>query len=185
VTRLITAPAGIPILGVGRHETPSEGACLMEYVALLAGERFSAYPRCTHPALAELARLVNDHIGAAGRSRLARLAPELVGAAPGDVLATTTVLAACLRLGVRMRPTGERRHALDSVLRKLERLRRSRVDRTLARCVRGTQPPSIAVWIAFQNCTAEVLEMPVQFRDRILVELLTDAVLRCRRLTAA
>ena len=50
----------------------------MEYVSVLAGAPFTDHPRCTHPALATLARLVNDWIDDDGaRSELARLAPDL------------------------------------------------------------------------------------------------------------
>jgi hypothetical protein len=47
----------------------------MEYVSVLAGERFGDRPRCTHPALALLARMVNDEtLDPAARSKLGLLA---------------------------------------------------------------------------------------------------------------
>ena len=53
-------PDGIPVLSRGHHRTPRRGACFMELASVLAGERWSDHPACTHPLLAELARLVND-----------------------------------------------------------------------------------------------------------------------------
>lgn len=73
-----TVPDGMPVLSRGRHRTPRRGACVMELTSLLAGERWSDHPACTHPLLAELARLVNDHIGDVERQRLAPLIPSLV-----------------------------------------------------------------------------------------------------------
>ena len=33
----------------------------MEFASYLAGERWSDHPRCTHPLLSAVARLVNDN----------------------------------------------------------------------------------------------------------------------------
>jgi hypothetical protein len=70
---------GLPELQAGSHLVPEDGACLMEYVAVLAGEPFSDHPRCTDPTLATLARLVNDACSDAGRPLLTAFAPELAG----------------------------------------------------------------------------------------------------------
>lgn len=51
----------------------------MEMASVLAGERWSDHPSCTHPLLAELARDVNDRISDAGRQELAPLIPSVVG----------------------------------------------------------------------------------------------------------
>jgi len=75
-------PAGMPALGPGKHSNPRQGACVMEYTALLAGERFSDQPRCTHPALGELARQVNDRLSTTARAGLARRAPALAAIGP-------------------------------------------------------------------------------------------------------
>jgi len=56
----------------------------MEYVSVLAGERFSDHPPCTHPTLARLARQVNDAATDTGRPRLARLAPGPIGTDADD-----------------------------------------------------------------------------------------------------
>ncbi|WP_211754370.1 hypothetical protein [Nocardioides gansuensis] len=74
-----TVPDGIPVLSRGRHRTPRRGACFMELASVLAGERWSDHPACTHPLLAELAREVNDHTSDAARQQLAPLIPSVVG----------------------------------------------------------------------------------------------------------
>ncbi len=51
----------------------------MEMASYLAGERWSDHPACTHPLLAGLARLVNDHTSDAARPRLATLIPSVIG----------------------------------------------------------------------------------------------------------
>ena len=63
----IHGPEGVPVPSRYAHLDPSSGGCLMEIVSVLAGERFSDAPRCTHPALGGLvARLVNDVIRRSG-----------------------------------------------------------------------------------------------------------------------
>jgi hypothetical protein len=74
-----TVPDGMPVLSRGRHRTPRRGACFMEFASLLAGERWSDHPSCTHPLLGQLARQVNDHISDGGRQRLTPLIPSVVG----------------------------------------------------------------------------------------------------------
>ena len=51
----------------------------MEFASLLAGERWSDHPDCTHPLLAAVARDVNDHIGDEARRQIAPLVPEVIG----------------------------------------------------------------------------------------------------------
>lgn len=77
-------PSGLPILARGRHRSPRRGACLMEYASLLAGQRWSDSPACTHPALAALARAVNDCTSDQARQRLVEIAPSLVHALGRD-----------------------------------------------------------------------------------------------------
>nr|MBA2767588.1 hypothetical protein [Sporichthyaceae bacterium] len=68
-----STPELLPILSRGKHRSSRKGACFMEMASVLAGERWSDHPRCTHPLLAELARLVNDSTSDAQRHRLAVL----------------------------------------------------------------------------------------------------------------
>lgn len=77
-------PDGLPVLSAGAHRSPRDGGCVMEWTSLLAGERWSDRPRCTHPLLAWLARGVNDAVGDGTRQRLAPLAATLVGLTSDD-----------------------------------------------------------------------------------------------------
>jgi hypothetical protein len=79
------SPALLPILSRGKHRSPRKGACFMEFASLLAGERWSDHPTCTHPLLAAVARHVNDHTSDAARSRLVPLIPSVVGLTGDDL----------------------------------------------------------------------------------------------------
>jgi hypothetical protein len=78
-------PALLPTLSRGKHRSPRKGACFMEFASLLAGERWSDHPACTHPLLAAVARHVNDYTSDAGRSRLAELIPSVIGLTGDDL----------------------------------------------------------------------------------------------------
>ena len=69
----------------------------MEMASVLSGERWSDHPRCTHPVLAELSRLVNDHTTDRHRSELAGWIPLVVGLnARGEDLRWTVGLTAAI-----------------------------------------------------------------------------------------
>ena len=53
----------------------------MEYASLLAGERWTDSPACTHPVIAEMARTVNDRMEDEDRHKLAVLIPSVIGTA--------------------------------------------------------------------------------------------------------
>jgi hypothetical protein len=78
-------PDLFPILSPGKHRSPRTGACFMELASLLAGERWSDHPACTHPLLAAVARHVNDHTSDAGRQRLTDLIPSVIGLTGDDL----------------------------------------------------------------------------------------------------
>jgi hypothetical protein len=78
-------PALLPLLSRGKHRSPRKGACFMELASVLAGERWSDHPACTHPLLGALARHVNDHTSDAGRPRLAGLIPSVIGLTGDDL----------------------------------------------------------------------------------------------------
>jgi catechol 2,3-dioxygenase-like lactoylglutathione lyase family enzyme len=77
-------PELVPQLSRGKHRSPRKGACFMELASYLAGARWSDHPACTHPLLASLARLVNDHTSDAGRNELAGLVPSVIGLTSDD-----------------------------------------------------------------------------------------------------
>jgi hypothetical protein len=77
-------PPLLPMLSPGKHRSPHSGACFMEFASLLAGERWSDHPACTHPLLAEVAQHVNDYTSDAGRPRLVTLIPSVIGLTGDD-----------------------------------------------------------------------------------------------------
>jgi hypothetical protein len=77
-------PQLLPVLSRGKHRSPRKGACFMEFASLLAGERWSDHPACTHPLLAAVARHVNDYTSDAGRARLTELIPSVIGLTGDD-----------------------------------------------------------------------------------------------------
>jgi hypothetical protein len=81
----VQPPDLLPILSPGKHRNPRTGACFMELASLLAGERWSDHPACTHPLLAAVARHVNDHTTDAGRQRLTDLIPSVIGLTGDDL----------------------------------------------------------------------------------------------------
>jgi hypothetical protein len=85
MTPTITAPELMPVLSRGKHRNPRRGACFMEMASFLAGERWSDHPACTHPLLADLARLVNDSVTDRLRPRLIPLIPSVIGLTSDDV----------------------------------------------------------------------------------------------------
>jgi hypothetical protein len=72
-------PDLMPVLSRGKHRTPRKGACFMELASFLAGERWSDHPRCTHPLLGSVARMVNDSTSDEARQRLTELIPSVIG----------------------------------------------------------------------------------------------------------
>ncbi len=93
-------PELIPILSRGKHRSPRKGACFMELASYLAGERWSDHPACTHPLLAALARDVNDFSSDAGRSRLARLIPSVIGLTGEDLRIDARIALLCAQMAL-------------------------------------------------------------------------------------
>jgi hypothetical protein len=176
-------PDQLPILTRGWHRGPEDGACVMEYVSVLAGLRFTDHPRCTPPALAALARLVNDRIVDDGvRSELALLAPELIGvkAGPGT---THWVIARCLLAAASLLPAPSRaaRRRLARTRARMRRLERGdRLARIRVRCWELLNPPNVTVGSAFQLVVEQTRNLPRSERDARLSELLHSAVADCR-----
>jgi hypothetical protein len=67
----------------------------MEMASYLAGERWSDHPRCTHPLVATVARLVNDQTSDEHRSRLADLIPSVIGLTTTDPHADARIALRC------------------------------------------------------------------------------------------
>ncbi|WP_433801871.1 hypothetical protein [Actinomycetospora sp. CA-084318] len=98
-------PEGLPVLEAGAHRDARSGSCVMEYVSVLAGERFTDRPHCTHPAVAALAWQVNDAVSHEVRQQLGLRAVDLVGAGrDADGPVRPLVLAAVARAGLALDP---------------------------------------------------------------------------------
>jgi len=98
------APAGMPEPRPYGHLGPEDGACLMETASLLGAGPFTDSPRGTDPALAALARTVNDAVGSRARRRLWPLAADLATARPADRGFTPRLIADVLRAARDARP---------------------------------------------------------------------------------
>lgn len=85
MTPTAPAPETIPVLSRGKHRNPRRGACFMEMASFLAGERWSDHPACTHPLLADLARLVNDVLTDLSRPQLVPMIPSVIGLTSTDL----------------------------------------------------------------------------------------------------
>jgi len=118
-------PDGLPVLGAGVHLAPEDGVCLMEYVSVLAGERFTDSPRCTQPMLALLARLVNDTVDVGFRSRLAPLAADLSVLGRADAVGSARLVLTVVRRARAAAPANSRlRRAERRAQRQLQRVTR-------------------------------------------------------------
>jgi hypothetical protein len=85
MTPTVTSPELMPVLSRGKHRNLRRGACFMEMASFLAGERWSDHPACTHPLLAEIARLVNDCVTDQLRPRLLPMIPSVIGLTSDDL----------------------------------------------------------------------------------------------------
>lgn len=191
----------LPVLRRGKHRTGRRGACFMEMASVLAGERFTDHPACTHPLLAHLARLVNDYTSDRSRQRLARHVPSVIGLRSADprwdheiaLLAATTAMPyasprrrpmlalgilACDRLLARheRRAPGTLRPESEAALAadpaSAAWARRTGTDRLL-----GHPGPGILECAVPAIARARGVDS-----DALLHDLLLDAIALCRRL---
>jgi hypothetical protein len=107
----------VPVLSRGRHRSPRRGACFMEMASYLAGERWSDHPSCTHPLLAQLARMVNDHTSDDERTALAPLIPSVVGIRGGGVGWTVGFVTAVAAHAIRGVPEASQRALAAGLVR--------------------------------------------------------------------
>jgi hypothetical protein len=178
-------PDGLPVLDAGAHRDAEAGSCLMEYVSVLAGERFTDRPRCTHPALAAVAWQVNDAVSSAARQQLATRAVALIGLGRDvDVEVRPIVLETIARAGL----------AIDPGNRFFPRLQRRLARRAEAGPRRpgrgedgrgGRMATLLHVGPVNHACAhllvaARVADLDTEARDRLLVALLDDAIAAVR-----
>jgi hypothetical protein len=100
----VKLPESLPVLDRGSHVHPGDGACFMEYASVLAGERFSDRPGCTHPVLAAVARAVNDAVGSRTRQQLVELVPDVVGIGRDDPRTGPLLVALCTERALSLQP---------------------------------------------------------------------------------
>jgi hypothetical protein len=129
-------PESLPLLSPGRHHRRRHGVCLMEFTSIVAGEPFSDHPRCTDPALAAVARAVNDYSSDSARQRLAVLAADLSVARPTDPAVGYLVARRCLLTALPYADEGRRRVVAVGLLG---------LDRAAGDYSRGWRPDSVDI----------------------------------------
>ena len=81
---MATSVIMMELLGRGVHANPRRGCNVLEYASVLVGERWSSRPRSVHPALADVAGMVNDQMTDDNRQLLTPVAPWLLGTSTAD-----------------------------------------------------------------------------------------------------
>lgn len=114
-------PDALPVLSRGKHRNPKKGACFMEFASYLAGERWSDHPKCTHPLLATMARLVNDFTSDDARPRLARLIPPVIGLTSDDLRVDVAIVLRAARTALPV-ASAERQRVLAVAILTSERI---------------------------------------------------------------
>lgn len=115
-------------LSVGTHLAPEDGACLMEAVSTVTGDRWSDAPSSTHPLLAHLARLVNDAVSDDARDELAAFIPDLVGTNGPDPIVHARLAVVCTSYALSVADSPSLRRLRRSAERRLDELRRPRTS---------------------------------------------------------
>jgi hypothetical protein len=65
----------------GLHNPNSHEMCVMEAVAMMAGERWSDHPKCASPVISAFLRSYNDSVSDEVRQTLKQYIPRLIGTA--------------------------------------------------------------------------------------------------------
>ncbi len=170
-----TTPSLLPVLSRGKHRTPRRGACFMEYASYLAGETWSDHPSCTHPALASLARMVNDCSSDAARATLVTLIPSVIGLAGGGPRAGILLAARAASAALPIASEGRQRALAAGLLRSDDLLSRygeefSSATRAMIRTALDAAPGA-AVWARAFLASAGAL-------DPRSIPLMSDAIIR-------
>jgi hypothetical protein len=171
-------PELIPILSRGKHRSPRKGACFMELVSYLAGERWSDHPACTHPLLAAVARDVNDYTSDAGRARLAGLIPSVIGLTGEDLHIDAQIALVCVRRALPV-AAAERQQIMAVSVLACERVLAG-LDGRPAGCPGEqsrqalAQAPHAAHWA--RSFTGDIAISPEAFRRRVAPAAVRAAV---------
>lgn len=162
----------LPLLSAGAHRTPRDGACFMELASLLAGERWSDHPRCTHAVLCVLARAVNDACSDAGRQLLAVHVPDVIGRNSSDPRITAALYRYCADAGLRRSPGDARLAAARRAA--VERLNTLRQGGRLRRIWHAVLEPDFRA--AAGVTAADAAQLTASGGDEALRELLLGAL---------
>jgi hypothetical protein len=174
-------PALLPTLSRGKHRSPRKGACFMEFASLLAGERWSDHPACTHPLLAAVARHVNDYTSDAGRSRLAELIPSVIGLTGEDLHIDAQIALGSARLALPV-AAAERQRVLAVGVLSCERVLAGLDGRPLGELEEASrsalaQVPHAAGWAAqFTSAAPRSALSAKRFRQQAAPAIVRTAV---------
>jgi hypothetical protein len=180
---MATSVIMMELLGREVHANPRRGCNVLEYASVLAGERWSSRPRSVHPALADVAGMVNDQMTDDNRRLLTPLAPWLLGTSTVGPRAWPAITGVCIRaaLAWASEPGKPRLKAdLDTARTWLAETSRS---------PDGRRPPWAGRrerrWARQAICTA-LLTLAASAdqddADASLCQVLLDCVNECRRL---
>jgi hypothetical protein len=174
---MATSVIMMELLGRGVHANPRRGCNVLEYASVLASERWSSRPRSVHPALADVADMVNDQMADDNRRLLTPLAPWLLGTSTADPRAWPAITGVCIGavLAWASEPGKPRLKAdLDTARHWLAEpsrpLRAGRRERRWARHAICTALLTVAASADHDNA------------DTRLCQILLDCVNECRRL---
>jgi hypothetical protein len=172
------SPELIPILSRGKHRSPRAGACFMELVSYLAGERWSDHPACTHPLLAAVARDVNDCTSDAGRPQLAELIPSVIGLTGDDLHIDARIALACAQRALPV-AAAERQQTMAVSVLACERVLTALDGRPAGRLEEQSeqalaQAPHAAQWA--RSFTHDVPISPKAFRQHVAPATVRAAV---------
>lgn len=60
----------VPVLSGGAHNSPEKGACVMEMVSFMSGDKWTDSPKCTNQHISYAAQSVNDRLSEQGRQKI-------------------------------------------------------------------------------------------------------------------
>jgi len=174
----IHLPTELPLLSRGKHRSPRKGACFMEFASVLAGERWSDHPACTHPLLGAVARYVNDYTSDQGRQRLATLVPSVIGLTGDDPHVDARIALRCATTALpvvsaeRQRVMAVAVLAADRVLAGLDHRPSVRLEEPSARAL--AEVPDAARWA--ERFTGELAPSTKAFRQRSAPSIVRTAI---------
>ena len=174
----VKPPTLLPLLSRGRHGNPRKGACFMELASMLAGERWSDRPACTHPLLAAVARHVNDYTSDDGRQRLIILIPSVIGLVSDDLRIDARIALRCATTALPVVLVGRQRSMAIAVLTAGRMLADLNGEITSAVEVQIAQALASVPTLARQarRVTGELSVTQDAFRRRNAPNIVTDAI---------